>query len=194
MLPTTKLEALNEMLTCVGEAPVNSMTTGYIQAQIAEGILDATTREVQSRGWNFNTEVDWTINPDLDGNLKLPANVLKVDGVTQSAEFNWVMKDGKMYNKVSHSFISTSALKVNMVLLLEFQSLPEAAKRYITLRASRILQDRKTGLPNLHQFNLQDEHTALIELRDMDMDTNDFSIFDSFDTYQIINRTGGRVR
>jgi hypothetical protein len=41
---------------------------------------------------------------------------------------------------------------------------------------------------------MQDEHNALIELRDMDAEVNDFSIFDSFDTYQIINRSGGNIR
>lgn len=194
MLPTSRLEAVNEMLSCVGEAPVNKLKTGYIESDIAENILDATAREVQTVGWNFNTEEDWAILPDWNKQLTLPINTLKVDAVKQDSKENWTMRGNKLYNRVSKSYLSDTEVRVTLVILLDFELLPEAARRYITLKASRILQDRTMGLSNLHQFNMEDENRALIELRDMDADVNDFSIFDSFDTYQIINRTGGNVR
>jgi len=194
MLPTSRLEAVNEMLSCVGEAPVNKLKTGYIESDIAENILDSVSRETQSKGWNFNTEDNWELTPDLNKNLVLPTNTLKVDGVTQNQTENWIMRGNKLYNKATKSYLSEGAVKVTMTILLDFEVLPEAARRYITLKASRLLQDRTMGLGNLHQFNMQDEHNALIELRDMDAEVNDFSIFDSFDTYQIINRSGGNVR
>ncbi len=194
MLPTSRLEAVNEMLSCVGEAPVNQLKTGYIEADIAENILDSIVREVQTVGWNFNTEEDWTLVPDINKQLILPINTLKVDAVEQNSKENWTMRGNKLYNRVSKSYLSDTAVKVTLVILLNFEQLPEAARRYITLKAARVLQDRTMGLSTLHTFNMEDENRALIELRDMDMDVNDFSIFDSFDTYQIINRSGGNVR
>ncbi len=194
MLPTSRLEAVNEMLSCVGEAPVNQLKTGYIEADIAENILDSIVREVQTVGWNFNTEEDWTLVPDINKQLILPINTLKVDAVEQNSKENWTMRGNKLYNRVSKSYLSDTVVKVTLVILLNFEQLPEAARRYITLKAARVLQDRTMGLSTLHTFNMEDENRALIELRDMDMDVNDFSIFDSFDTYQIINRSGGNVR
>jgi hypothetical protein len=194
MLPTSRLEAVNEMLSCVGEAPVNQLDNGYIESDIAENILDSVSRETQSKGWNFNTEDDWELTPDSNKNLWLPPNALKVDGVVQNRRENWIMRGSKLYNRVTKSYTSESPVKVTLTILLDFETLPEAARRYITLKAARILQDRTMGLGNLHQFNMQDEHNALIELRDMDAEVNDFSIFDSFDTYQIINRSGGNIR
>jgi len=194
MLPTSKLEAINEILSCVGEAPVNALNTGYVTSDIAENILDSTSREVQSKGWNFNTDTNMEIVPDTTGKLILPSNTLKADGDTTSTTQDWVMRDGKMYNRITHSYTSDTPIKVTLLTLQDFEVLPEAARRYITLKSARLMQDRTMGLGNLHQFNMQDEHAALVELRDMETDVSDFNIFDSFDTYQIINRTGGNVR
>lgn len=194
MLPTSRLEAINEMLSCIGEAPVNKLKTGYIEAEIAEGLLDSVSREVQSRSWNFNTEEGWEIPPDVQKKLILPMNTLKVDGTTQSAKENWVMRGSQLYNKATRSYLSEAPVTVTLTLLLGFETLPETARRYITLKAARMLQDRTMGLGDLHTFNMMDEQHALIELKDMDAESSDFSIFDSFDTYQIINRAGGRVR
>jgi len=84
MLPTSRLEAVNEMLSCVGEAPVNQLQNGYIESAIAENILDSVSRETQSSGWNFNTEDNWELTPDSNKHLVLPFNALKVDAVTQN--------------------------------------------------------------------------------------------------------------
>jgi hypothetical protein len=194
MLPTSKLEAINEMLSCVGEAPVNRLRSGNVQAEIAENILESTLRTLQVSGWNFNTDNKVTIQPDSAGHLRLPANTLKADATNTTTDNGWVMRNAKMYNKTTNTYITEQTLEVDLVLLLPFEELPEAARQYATLRAGRLLQDRTMGVGHLHQFNMQDEHNALVELRDMDAAVNDFTIFDSFDTYQIINRTGGRVR
>ena len=57
MAATTKLDAVNTMLSAIGEAPVNSLSSGLIEAEIAETILDTVNTEVQSMGWHFNTEL-----------------------------------------------------------------------------------------------------------------------------------------
>jgi hypothetical protein len=77
--PTTKLEAVNTMLSTIGEAPVNSLATGLIDAETAETILNNVSREVQARGWNFNTEYDYTFSPNVDGEIDLPANIIRAD-------------------------------------------------------------------------------------------------------------------
>ena len=58
--PTTKLEAVNTMLTSIGEQPIQNMNdlAGLSDASIAEQILDNVSRAIQSRGWIFNTDLD----------------------------------------------------------------------------------------------------------------------------------------
>ena len=38
--PTTKLEAVNIMLSAIGEAPVTKLNSGLVEADIAETILE----------------------------------------------------------------------------------------------------------------------------------------------------------
>ena len=71
--PTTELEAINTMLSTIGESPVNTVEdTGNVDVVIARQILQTASREVQARGWHFNTEINYTITPDSDGYLVLP--------------------------------------------------------------------------------------------------------------------------
>jgi hypothetical protein len=67
---TTQLEAINTMLSAIGETPT---TTDIITANssadvvMAVQILDEVTKEVESQGWNFNTEYDVELVPDAVG-------------------------------------------------------------------------------------------------------------------------------
>ena len=67
--PTTKLEAVNTMLTSIGEQPIQNMNdlAGLSDASIAEQILDNVSRAIQSRGWIFNTDLDVKMPVDLYG-------------------------------------------------------------------------------------------------------------------------------
>ena len=57
---TTQLEAVNTMLSTIGEAPVNSLTGSLpVDASMAVNILNEVNREVQSAGWKFNTPVEF---------------------------------------------------------------------------------------------------------------------------------------
>ena len=48
LVPTTKLEAINELLEAIGEAPVNSVTnTGLVEADQASKRIDKVSRQVQ---------------------------------------------------------------------------------------------------------------------------------------------------
>ena len=49
--PTTELQAVNQMLSVIGEAPVNSITgTVTTDVSVAKNILDETSMSVQSMG------------------------------------------------------------------------------------------------------------------------------------------------
>ena len=66
---TTELEAVNIMLSAIGEAPVSSLENTQLEdVAVAQNILNETIVDVQSTGYNFNTEYNFKINPDIDGN------------------------------------------------------------------------------------------------------------------------------
>lgn len=186
---TTKLEAVNTMLSVIGDSPVNSLTTGLVDARLAESILDATSREVQAKGWHFNRETKFRIAPTLDGELILPANCLKVDGVTQDRDIDLVQRGTRLYNRRNHTYKVGKTVEVDMVVLLGFEELPEAARNFITIRASRIFQNRTVGSDTLNGFEAADEQAALIELQDHEADTADCSIFDNYSVMRVLDRS-----
>src|SRR3546814_20980574 len=64
----TELEAVNEMLMSIGQAPVNTLNaTGISDVNIARAELVKVSRRVQARGWNFNTDDAYKLSPDADG-------------------------------------------------------------------------------------------------------------------------------
>lgn len=191
MTPTSKIEAVNVMLSSIGEAPVNSLSSGLLDAELAETILNNANREVQAKGWHFNTETGYTLTPDnVTKNIMLPSNALAVDGDTQNANINVAMRGGKLYNRAKHTFTFDSPVKVTMTLLLDYEDIPEVARRYIALRAARVFQDRTIGSSELHGFQQRDELEAKIELEEQENNDADYNIFNSSHTYSIINRRG----
>ena len=82
----------------------------------------------------------------------------------------------------------TKDIRVNITWFLEFTELPETARRYITIRAARIFQDRMLASETLHAFHQVDELSALSALKEHEGDTRDHSIFDNYSTYRVIDR------
>ena len=186
--PTTELEAINTMLSTIGESPVNAVEdTGNVDVVIARQILQTASREVQARGWHFNTEINYTITPDSDGYLVLPKTVLKVDTVYPDSSKDVVVRGSKLYDREKHTYVFTDAVKVDMTILLTFDELPEVARNYVTIRASRIFQERVVGSDTLHAFNSQDEARAMVSLMEYEADTADLNILSgNYSVYRIL--------
>lgn len=163
---TSELDAINSMLAVIGEAPVNRVEdTGLIDAVIARQILNETLRHVQSRGWSWNRDTSVTLVPTfpLPGEILLPANTLSVDASDPSLRI--VQRGTRLWNRDTQSFRFTEALRVDITRLLPFEELPQSARHYIMIRASRIFQDRVVGSEKLSGFNAKDETRAWTDLR-----------------------------
>lgn len=193
MAGATKLDAVNTMLSAIGEAPVNSLSSGLVEAEVAETILNSVDREVQSMGWNFNKELNKSFAQDSAGEIALPADILRADATLAANSKDLVQRGSKMYDKKKHTFTVSSSVKLDVVVQLDFTDLPEIAKRFITLRATRIFQDRIVGSATLHEFQMRDEQQALMELKEFDTSVEDHNIFDNYDVYSVIDRRGGSI-
>ena len=163
-----------------------------VEADVAETILESVNREVQGQGMDFNRELNVTFNPDSNSNIILPANILRADSTQRNNNLDLVQRGLKMYNRTDNTFTVTQTVYLDIVTMLNFEDLPEVAKRYITVRAARIFLDRTVGSTTLHGFTQKDEAQALAELREMEGEGQDFNVFNNFDTYQIINRVAGK--
>jgi len=190
LTPTTELEAVNLMLSVIGESPVNSVTSsGVADAALAYNLLQQASREAQIVGWNWNTEDEYTLSPNEAGEIVLPANTLKVDTVTDDIDLDLVQRGFKLYDRKNHTYIIDRAVKVEIVLLLEFEELPEAARHYITIRASRRFQQAVVGSEVLDAYTREDEFKAMAYLKEAEAESGDYNmIYGSWSTYRVLDR------
>lgn len=154
------------MLAVIGESPVNRVEdTGLIDAVIARQILNETLRHVQSRGWSWNRDTDVTLVPTfpLPGEIIVPANTLSVDASDPSLRI--VQRGVRLWDRDGQTFRFSASLQVDITRLLPFEELPQSARHYIMVRASRVFQDRVVGSEKLSGFNAKDELRAWTDLR-----------------------------
>ncbi len=160
--PTTELEAVNIILSGIGEAPISSFAEVTADVSLARNILAEISRETQTEGWQWNTEDDFPLTPDAaKGEIKLPPTAIRVH-FREPDDRELTIRGQRVYDRVNHSFIFSPGVRilVTLTLLLPFEDLPEAARRYITLKAARVFQERTVGSGTLYDFQQADEARA----------------------------------
>ena len=76
-----------------------------------------------------------------------------------------------------------------MVLLLEFNDLPQHVRRYITVKAARRFQGRFMGSDGLAAFTEIDEREALVAFERAEKLNEDNNVLtDNYDAFKIISR------
>jgi hypothetical protein len=179
----TELEAVNVLLTTIGEAPINTLVGNQVvDVAVAKQVLTEITREVQSQGWHFNTEYGVKLTPNLDKKIAVPANTSRIDvnGV------DVVARGGFLFNLQDRTFIFDTTVEADIVYYQDFETIPDVAKRYIVVRASRIFADRMINSESTHQFTLRDEQKALIDLKEFEGDTGDYNMLESYSVARVI--------
>jgi|TARA_R100001443_G_scaffold100560_2_gene108030 hypothetical protein len=191
--PTTELQAVNIMLSVIGEAPVNSITgTNSVDVSVAKNILDETSMSIQGAGHNFNRHINYTVSLDTNNKIPLPTNCVQADDHSRS--YNYTIRDGFLYDIENHTDVFTSAPKLDVVLIQQFEHIPEYARRYITMKAARRFASRFIGDQKITQLIGQDEQEALVSFEQADTRESDLNILEGdSNTYSIINRPTRRT-
>jgi hypothetical protein len=192
----SELQAVNMMLTTIGEQPIANLNdkAGLQDASIAQDILHNTSRQVQSRGWIFNTDLQKILSPDSTtaggGKIKVDSNVLRIDTTSKvrSNKTDVVERAGYLYDREKNTNLFTDTVTVDYVTFLPFESIPESARRYIAVKSARIFHDRVVGSGELHAFFQQDEMQAWSDLLEYQSEIGDFNIFDDYDTFRVVDR------
>lgn len=162
--PTTELEAVNECLENIGQAPVSTVAGSLgVDTQIALNFVRKVNRELQSQGWHWNTETNFTLSPNYDGDVLLPSNTLAVDSTGIDAHRDVIQRGPRLYDRENHTYNFKQPIKVELTVGLSFEEIPETARRYVALRAARFFQDRIED--NVGQTDIQDERDAMASLK-----------------------------
>lgn len=179
---TSKLDAVNTMLSQMGEEPYSSLTgQTTAEVRIAETILDETLKDVLTEGWLFNTEEDVTWSPN-SGEIVVPSNAINVWFLYEPKK-KYTVRQGKVYNRDEQTFTISDDLRVNYTILLEFEDIPEVARQYVAIKAGREYQRRYLGSEQVEVFTQQKEYEAKARLEDQEGTQRDASILDHPDIH-----------
>lgn len=179
MATTTKasrLQAVNTIISNIGQSPVTSLESGNPLVEMAEQILDEVTRTVQAEGWSFNIERHYPFAPDPDGYITIPDNVLGLDTATY-AEADVVIRDGRLYDKYNHTYIFSEAQELDVVWLFDFMDMPEVFKSYVTIRAANVFAGRSVASVEAVRFGEREEILARAAVMEHECQQADYSFF-----------------
>lgn len=195
LTPTTELDAVNEMLGAIGEVPVSDLElVGNTDTAIAVRTLRGISREVQSKGFWFNTDDAYTFTLNAAGKVPLPAPILSIRplgrGAVRLAPRNSFLYD---LSNATDLFDPESPPAARVIWFYDYETLPETARRYIAIRAARIFQKNVLGSEALNVFTEEHETEAFALLAD-EQDDFDFArghnfLTDDPETAAIANRT-----
>ncbi|SKA17748.1 hypothetical protein SAMN02745126_04003 [Enhydrobacter aerosaccus] len=164
--PTTQLDAVNWSLRANGFPPINSLS-GVIgrDASAALTWLADATRELCLKGfWFCRRHV--SLVPDDNGYLNLPGNCLSI------ASPNWhdlwreglfpdpgmrddwlrlrpVMRQGKVFSVINQTYVWTRPLTILMREAINFEDMPEEARRYLQVLAASYLNGGTLRSPDV---------------------------------------------
>ena len=187
----TELSAVNSILGAIGQAPITTLKTSTggnsLTSQVSENpeiafifnLLRDANVDTQTEGWHFNTEKHVKFSPDSNGNIVLGSDILSMDAhdnYTKRTK-DLVRRQGKLYDKMNHTYIFTSDIDLDVVRLYEFEDLPPVAKRYIVYRASRIAATQLVANPQLVRLLGVQEQQARAALQEYDCNQGDHSMF-----------------
>jgi hypothetical protein len=192
MALTTKLEAVNIMISVIGESPVNTLSGTSVPVTVTQAVhaLDETSKAIQSEGWHFNTEYDYPLVPDsVTSKITLPINTLKVDLDPElNTDTDAVQRGLKLYDRKNHRETWTKDLKAIITFELEFEELPEQFRHYISVKSARIFAARFLGSREIEGFALRDEIEAKARAIESDSENADRTIFDHYSVMRVIDR------
>jgi len=183
---STELDAVNQILSSVGQAPVTTLDQQNPEVSIALNTLREANKQVQAEGWTFNTEHHYELTGDANTfEITYPTNALQID-TTRSQHFDDydpVRRGGKLYDRHKHTFLwknedgTAKTIQVDVIWYFNFTEVPIAVQNYITARACVMSALKMVGDKELMTLLNQQEINTRAAALEYETSQGDFSMF-----------------
>ena len=188
LTPLTPLDAINEILAAIGEAPVDTIEdSGSIDVDNAYRILKSVNRQVQIDGYTFNTVSNYQMNPDrFTKEIAWDSTLLRVS----SSEGNFLRnRGGLVYDVTNNTDKFDGSFEVEAIVLVPFEELPEAFREYITIKSARLFATRYIGDELAMNALMQEEQVAKIAVFNYEIDLEKPSMANNTEISSDLKRT-----
>jgi hypothetical protein len=166
----TELEAVNTLLSVIGEAPVDKLSditfNEITDSALARKTLAEVSRDVQAEGWSWNTDWNVELTKTSANEFVLPSNTLScLFSPNRYPDKQYVIRGLKVYNRAKRTFafgadLSTALVVDHVISQLLWDEIPHTAQQYIVIRAARIYSDRYLNSNAIYTYTAQDEEYA----------------------------------
>ena len=166
---TTLLEAVNILLTTIGEQPVSILAPPSQQiseAVIAQQVLLERHKEGQARGWQWNTDHEYPLARDLSsGEVPIPPTAARVV-IAQGRKADLIVRGEKVWDRVRFTYqIAQPQVLATVTWYLTWEESPEVYNRWATCSAARVFAARVLTDQEVVGLAGIDEQTAWAELQ-----------------------------
>lgn len=134
----TELSSVNAILAAIGTAPVTELDYANPEVSLAYNLLQECSIDVQAEGWVWNTETNFPMTPNENNVIIFPKNVTRLD-ISEGQVYrdcDVVKRDGKLYDKLNHTYEFEDTVYCDVVWYFDFEDLPTVFQRYITYKAA----------------------------------------------------------
>ena len=181
---TEELPAVNQILSSVGQAPVTTLDQTNPDVAIAYDTLLQVSREVQSEGWTFNTELEYEDTTDSNKEYTPTNNMLQVDlshSDNAYATKNVIRRNGKLYDKYNHTHEITDTaneeIRLDIIWKFDWVDLPVPIQDYIVARAATIVSSRIVGDTQQYGILQQQEMISRSTALEYECNQGDYTFF-----------------
>lgn len=193
--PTTEqLDAVNEMLAAVSQAPVNQLEATNPEVALAFDTLTRVSREVQAEGWTFNTEyhvkqsrTNVTVAGVTQTRIAIPNDIIQIDLSTDhnNASHNSVVRYDAdctpaglyLYDRQKHTFNWDYDPDCDVRKLYDYIYLPKPIQDYILARATTLFSNRVVGDTNQYTLLKSIEAEKKAVALEYECSQGDFTFF-----------------
>lgn len=142
--PMTRLEAVNEIISSIGEAPVNTLeNVTSVDVINANRILDVVSRDIQVMGWTFNRVPQMSFQPDTyTKQIAWNDDILLLSTDDGNIYRN---RGGVFFNVTEQTDIFDSPVVADVYLFTPFEEMPEVFRNFVTAKASKLFASRYLG-------------------------------------------------
>jgi len=177
---STELDAVNQILSSVGQAPVTTLDLQNPEVSIVLNTLREVNKQVQAEGWIFNTERGVEFSPDTTTSyIEYPFDILQMDvnNEKHKNKYDVVRRNGRLYDRLNHTDKFTENLFLDIVKYFDFTDVPPAIQAYITARAARMCSTKMIGDRELNVLLQEQELQTRAAAIEYDCNQGDYSMF-----------------
>lgn len=175
----TELSSVNSILASIGQAPITTLNFENPEVSFIHNLLMECSTDVQNEGWVFNRECNFPLPLTDKNEIPIGPNMLRVD-VSEGQVYRTtdvVRRNGKLYNKLNHSYYFDNPINADIVWLYPYEDVPSVFKRYITAKAATRAATQMVGNPQLTQLLASQEALTRAGCMEYECNQGDHTFF-----------------